>query len=62
MKHTVEVRARWDSVDTFEFDTEADAQQFRECVNGGGDAALQAIIDAGDITTSGASLVDFEAH
>lgn len=55
----VKVRARWESVDTFEFETEEEAARFRNVVADGGQDGLDAIVEAGDITADGAELVDW---
>lgn len=56
----VTVEATWRSSETFEFDSEEEAQRFRERVASGGSDGLTAIVDAGDITTANAELVDWE--
>lgn len=57
----VTVDATWRSTTTFEFDTEAEADEFRRLVKAGGVDGLNAIVEAGDVDTSGAELVDWEA-
>ena len=62
MRPTVEVSAEWRSNHRFEFKTEAEAEKFAETINEGGDAAFKALIEAGDVDSSIAELVDFRAH
>lgn len=56
---TVGVTAEWTSSHTFEFEDEAAAQRFRERVEAGGDDALAAIVEAGDVDSQIAELSDF---
>lgn len=55
---TITVRAEWVTETRFDFDSAEDAQRFKDAVNGGD---LSAIVEAGDIDSSGASLENFEA-
>jgi hypothetical protein len=56
----VTVEACWRSETSFEFETQEEADAFREKVGGGGDEGLKAIVDAGDVTSQLAELTDFE--
>ena len=57
-KYVVNVSHTWKGSTQFEFDSQDDAQAFADKVNGGD---LGAIVDAGDIDTSGVGLTDFAA-
>lgn len=60
-QNTVEVTARWESHHTFEFETDEKAEAFREAVDSGGETGLNAIVEAGDVDSSIAELVDWSA-
>lgn len=59
MKHEVSVRATWETDTVFEFDTEHQAEEFAEKVNQGN---LDVVIEAGDIYSDNASLMDYHAY
>lgn len=60
-EHEVVIRAEWQNDTTFFFDTQEEADEFRELVNAGGEAGLDAIIEKGDVFSDNCSLVDWEA-
>ena len=59
--HRVTVVSDWRANDTFEFDTQDEANDFLRKVNEGGGTGLTAIVSEGDITSANAELIDYRA-
>lgn len=58
----VVVTSEWRSRNVMEFNTQEEAHDFVRTVSRGGEAGLIAIVNAGDIDSSAAELVDYSAH
>lgn len=58
---TVHVNAEWRSGHNFEFEDEREAVAFARLVNRGGEEGLDAIIEAGDVTSQNAELINWSA-
>lgn len=59
---TVSVRASWESISTFEFETQEEADDFQHVVEGGGGAGLDAIVEneTSELESHNADLIGWE--
>jgi len=58
----VVVTSEWRSQDTFEFDSQEEAHDFVRAVNKGGQSGLEKIVNAGDVDSANAELINYDAH
>jgi len=63
MRYKVSVDAEWATTTTFEFDSEEEAEEFREIVNRGNSTSLDAIVDneTAELESHNAELINFSA-